>query len=379
MPPKFLTLTRFDMGIFAVSLMLILAIGITVIFAIPQDVLRVAYLRLDESGFYQLFVADPFDLNNKRQLTNTPRGIFDFDTSPDGRNIVYTTRDTETFHADLYLLDVTTGRVTALTNCKGEDSDCFAPVYSPTGDYIAYERVPLNSDIGTGIGSPRIWLVDVRTTEIRTFPLINETQILGTGAVWSGDGAVIAFYDNANGGIVTYRLADGQVQYVPSSFGVAGALSPNGDRIIYSEMTFDGTTSTSRAYLQIADLANGVSQILTDPSDQVDDQFSAWRPNSQQVAIGRRYMDDRFTRGAQVYLLDTRTSETTPLLIDPRYSSGFFVWDKSGEKLVMQRFQQVGDDGLPYARGTTEVWVYELATQRLIKIDDNSRNPRWLP
>jgi Tol biopolymer transport system component len=379
MSTKFISLTRFDIGIFVISLMLILAIGITVIFAIPQDVLRVAYLRLDERGFYQLFIADPFDLNNKRQLTSLPRGVFDFDTSPDGRHIVYTARDAQTFHADLYLLDVDTGRVRMLTNCKGEDSDCFAPVYSPTGAYIAYERVPLNNDIGTGIGNPRIWLIDARSGDMQTFPLINETQILGTGAVWSGDGAVIAFYDNASGGIITYRLADGQMQFVPSSFGVVGALSPNGDRIIYSEMTFDGATSTSRAYLQIADLANGVSQILTDPSEQVDDQFSAWRPNSQQVAIGRRYMDERYTRGAQIYLIDTRTAQTTPLLIDPRYSSGFFVWDPSGEKLVMQRFQQVGDDGLPYSQGTTEVWVYELTTQRLIKVDENSRNPRWLP
>lgn len=379
MSAKFVSLTRFDIGIFVISLTLILAIGITVIFAIPQDVLRVAYLRLDEAGFYQLFVADPFDLNNKRQLTNAPRGIFDFDTSPDGRYIVYTERDPITFHADLYLLDVDTGRVRPLTNCKGEDSDCFAPVYNPTGAYIAYERVALNSDLGTGIGSPRIWLIDVRTPDARTFPLISETQILGTGAVWSADGSTIAFYDNASGGIIIYRLADGQVQFVPSSFGVAGALSPTGDRIIYSEMTFDGATSTSRAYLQIADLTNGVSQILTDPSEQVDDQFSAWRPNTQQVAIGRRYMDERFTRGAQVYLLDTRTAQATPLVIDPRYSSGFFVWDNSGERLVMQRFQQVGDDGLPYTRGTTEVWVYELPTNRLIKIDENSRNPRWLP
>nr|MCU0481620.1 hypothetical protein [Anaerolineae bacterium] len=130
---------------------------------------------------------------------------------------------------------------------------------------------------------------------------------------------------------------------------------------------------------QIADLAGGVSQILTDPSEMTDDQTAAWRPNSQDIAIGRRYMDERYTRGAQIYLMDSRTLETEPLLIDPRYASGFFVWDEAGERLVMQRFQQIGDDGLPYTQGTTEVWVYELATERLIKVDENARNPRWLP
>ncbi|HRF93587.1 MAG TPA: hypothetical protein PLZ51_00265, partial [Aggregatilineales bacterium] len=107
-------------------------------------------------------------------------------------------------------------------------------------------------------------------------------------------------------------LADGTIQYVPSTFGVTGALSPNGDRMIYPEMIFDGTTS--RAYLQIADLAGGVSQILTDPSEMTDDQTAAWRPNSQTVAIGRRYMDERFTRGGQIYLLNSQTLAVEPLV-----------------------------------------------------------------
>ncbi|MCU0479796.1 MAG: hypothetical protein MUE54_01135, partial [Anaerolineae bacterium] len=199
--------TPFDKIIWVVSIILIFAIGLSVVFGIPEDVLRVAYLRLDENRIYQIFVADPNNLNNKRQLTTASKGIYDFDTSPDGRSIVYTERDPKTFHADLYLLDVESGRVTPLTNCKGEDSDCFAPTYNPNGDFIAYERVPLNSELGTGIGSPRIWLLDMQTDTIRNAPLINENQILGTGAVWSGDGTRIAFYDNANGGIVVYALA----------------------------------------------------------------------------------------------------------------------------------------------------------------------------
>lgn len=378
MPAKlFLHITLFDKIVWGAMLILTLAIGLTVAFGIPQDVLRVAYLRLDEKDQYQIFIADPNDLNNKRQMTNAPRGIYDFDASPDGRSIVYTQRDPNTFHADLYLLDVESGRVSQLTNCKGEDSDCFAPVYNPNGGIIAYERVPLNSDIGTGIGSPRIWLLDMRGESVNNTPLINESQILGTGVAWSGNGERIAFYDNAGGGIVIYTVATGEIQFVPSSFGITGALSFDGNTMIYAEMIFDG--QTSRAYLQIADLAGGVSQILTDPSEMTDDQTAAWRPNSGEVAIGRRYMDERYTRGAQIYLIDTRTLESKPLLVDPRYASGFFIWDTTGERLVMQRFQQVGDDGLPYSKGTTEVWIYELATERLIKIDEQARNPRWLP
>jgi len=373
-----LGLTPFDMVVWATCAILALVIGLSVAFGIPEDILRVAYLRLDDEGkYYQIFATDPNDLNNKRQLTNTSNGIYDFDASSDGRTIVYTTRDPITFHADLYLLDVASGRATLLTNCKGEDSDCFAPIFNPNGTQIAYERVPLNSDLGTGIGSPRIWIIDISVQPASNTPLINETQILGTGAVWSGNGSHIAFYDNANGGIVVYTLADGNFQFIPSTFGVTGALSPDGDRAIYPEMIFDG--SVSRAYLQIADLAGGVSQILTDPSEMTDDQTAAWKPNSPIVAIGRRYMDDRYTRGGQIYLLNSDTLSVEPLVIDPRYSSGFFLWDADGERLVMQRFQQIGDDGLPYNRGTTEVWVYELATERLIKIDDNARNPRWLP
>ncbi|HRF93586.1 MAG TPA: hypothetical protein PLZ51_00260, partial [Aggregatilineales bacterium] len=107
------------------------------------------------------------------QLTTSPKGVYDFDTSPDGRTIVFTERDPQTFHADLYLLDVDSNRITPLTNCKEEDSDCFAPSFNPNGQFISYERVPLNSDIGTGIGNPRIWLIDMSTQPARNIPLIS--------------------------------------------------------------------------------------------------------------------------------------------------------------------------------------------------------------
>lgn len=371
-----LSITRFDAIVLSISLLLILAIGITVL-AIPRHVLRVAYLRLDDKGLYQIFVIDPQNPASRRQLTNAPKGIYDFDTSPDGRFIVYTERDPKAFNADLYLLDTSTERITRLTNCLGEGSDCFAPVFNPNGTSIAYERLSLNNELGMGIGNSRIWLVDLTQSPPTTYPLISESQILGTGAVWSGDGQRIAFYDNAGGGIVVYTPADGALNFVPSAFGITGALSYDGSQMIYPEMTFDG--QRSRAYLQIADLSRGVSQILTDPSEMSDDQIAVWQPNSTKIAIGRRYMDERYTRGGQIYLLDSRTMSVTPLVIDPRYSSGFFVWDASGERLVMQRFQQLDDAGLPYGAGTTEVWMYDMPTNTLIKLDDNARNPRWLP
>ncbi|HRF97142.1 MAG TPA: hypothetical protein PLZ51_18165, partial [Aggregatilineales bacterium] len=95
---RLIQFTPFDMVVWAICAILTLIIGLSVAFGIPEDVLRVAYLHIDDKGMYQIFATDPNDLANKRQLTTSPKGVYDFDTSPDGRTIVFTERDPETFH-----------------------------------------------------------------------------------------------------------------------------------------------------------------------------------------------------------------------------------------------------------------------------------------
>lgn len=169
-----------------------------------------------------------------------------------------------------------------------------------------------------------------------------------------------------------------QVLFIPSDFGVVGSLSPDGGYLAYPEMVFD-ELQFRRANLQVANLETGYVSSLTEPGEFADDQLAEWHPNGEWIAISRQYMDERYTRGTQIYLKDTTTGALDPLVVEPAYSSSFFRWNRGGTALVMQRFRQLNDQGEIYSGGSTEIWVYDMETRRLIFIADNAYNPIWIP
>jgi hypothetical protein len=64
---------------------------------------------------------------------------------------------------------------------------------------------------------------------------------------------------------------------------------------------------------------------------------------------------------------------------DSLYNNGFVSFDPTGDKLVIQRFQQFAEDGTPNRGGRPEVWTYSLATGELTQIAANAMFPRWVP
>lgn len=379
----FLRLSRFDLTVFGVIAALVAGIVLTAALGIRQTPQRLAYLKITGgSGRYQVWIADPASPEDAEQVTNANYGVFDYDVSPDGDSIVYSERDFDSGIADLKLLDLHSGNVRQLTNCIMEDSDCDAPVFHPDGSIIAYQRQSLNTDLGMGVGSIRIWLLDISTEPPTTYPLFSEAEIVGYTPIWSADGSHIAFYDLVNQGILVFDFTasetegDQPLKFVPTQMGVVGSLSPDGSQMIFPEMLLGG--GQSRSFLQLADLTNGVFETLFDPNEPTDDQQTAWSPDGRYIALGRRYWDERYTIGAQIYLLDMQDRSVSPLIVDPGYSNSMFVWDARGENLALQRFAQLQPTDPRYGTNTTEVWTYSLESRRLVKIDENARNPKWV-
>jgi Tol biopolymer transport system component len=367
-------LTLFDLIVLVVVALLVTAIGLSAALGISDPVDRVAYLKLDDRGLYELWISTPGDEDSAEQITETQNGVYDYDVSDDGNYIAFTERDFQTGIAEIYLMTLATGQIEQITTCVMQDSDCSAPVFHPEGDFIAYERVSLNNELSpVGIGAPRIWLIDLTTgaSPPPTFPLVDDTQVLGRSAVWSANGERIAFYDFATSSIIVYDLTAGDDEafvLVPTRVGIMGSLSPDGTQLIYPVL------NQNRGYLQLADLDSERTQILYEPGQEIDDQQTAWSPDGRYVAIGRRAGQ----RATQLYALDTRTTTIAPLLTDNRYVHSFFSWNDSGERLVMQRFQQLDELGNFNNDGKLEVWTYELETRQLIKIAEDARSPQWV-
>ncbi len=337
---------------------------------------RVAYLAPADGMPQNIWIASLDDPANPQQVTFTPDGVYDFGVSPDGSQIAFAERHALTGTSDIKLLDLTSGGITQLTNCQ--DSDCTTPVWRPDGRVIAYNRVDFNSDIGAASTSPtRVWLLDLTTTPATTRPLFADLQILGYSPEWSDDGKRISVY-NRDEGILVYDFDSNNVSAIPSRGGSSGALSPDGNTVVFSELTIVEGQQT-RSYLQLADLTTQELRLLSRPEDPIQDERAEWRPDGERLAIARRYQDDRYTRGYQIYLMDPADGSVQPLTDDARYANAFFSWDPTGERLVVQRFPELTESGEPNSEGRPEIWMLEVESGELTLITSNAFHPRWVP
>jgi Tol biopolymer transport system component len=374
-------ITRFDVAVCTTAVLFLLA---TLALAFLQRTYpqQVAYLHPVRGGIQNIWVAPLDNPDEARQVTFSDYGIYNFDVSPDGRYIAYADRD-ETGLTDLWLHDLHSNNTTRLTNCLAQDADCKTPVFNADGSVIAYERMNINRNLAeVGPGAIRIWLVDPTRQPYNTSPLSENSLIIGHSPQWSQDNNSIAFYnaDLANPSIFIYTFdpdeGERNVKSVSSLHGTVGALAPNGDALIYPEIV--NRDSGLYTHLRIADLDTLESEDLTPAQGANDDPDVVWHPEGNRATIGRRYTDERYTPGYQIYSLDLESQQATPLMVDERYSHGFFSWDEAGEWLVIQRFPLTLADGSPAIDASPEIWVLNDETGAMTRIAEDAFLPRWV-
>ncbi len=370
-------LNRFDYTVFAVSAVLLILLALTVLVGSrPAQPPRIAYLA-PSRGLSNLWLVDPANPQlPPQQITFSETGIYDFEASPDGTSIAYSSQDAATGIREIYLLDVASGTTQRLTNCTAEDADCTTPAWRPDGSVIAYERITLNSALGLGASAPRVWLMDMTATTPTHVPLFTESQILGYGAQWAGNGSRIALYDSVNQSIMIYnfeaRQENDRLDVIAAGNGSVGSLSPNGNLLVYPELILDG--SFTRAALRLADLDEGQSEYLTPEGERVDDATAVWHPDGTRIAFTRQNLDEGFTGGDQIYLMDVPTRTVTPLVFDSGYTNGALSWSPDGTQLVMQRFPFPSS-----ANSTPEIWTYTLDSGQIRRVVEDGYLPGWVP
>ncbi len=373
-------LDKLDIAVFVIVALCLAGLGAAAYISDPnRQPARIAYLYPALGAAQNVWLADISEPNHRRQLTFSERGIFDFDISPDGRWLAYAERMTDG-SVTLRLLNISSGQRRDLVDCAELKALCSAPVFSPNGEMLAYQRAEA---LGGSFGLSRIWLVDMTSSAYDTVPLIADSQIVGHSPRWSGDNHTLAFYsaDSSQPGILLYDLVprgddDAQLRFIPSSHGTMGALAPNGRQVIFPELVFRDNQFYS--HLQIADLAQREFAAFTDPDGPTDDVAAQFSPDGSMIAIARRYTDSRWTPGHQVYLreLTAEADDWQPVAHDAAYSASYFRWDGAGARLVMQRFPLYGDASKSEP-ARPEVWVYELATGESRMIIADAYLPQW--
>jgi len=352
---------------------------------------QIAYLAPITGAVPNIWIAPLDNPDAAQQITQTAMGVFDFDVSPDGRRIVYAARDSQTLLSELFLLDLRSGEVEQMTDCVAANSDCRTPTFHPNGLTIAFEEYSLADDADSGDHAGhheevvRIWLLDVVERPFDAHPLYIDPDFQGYSPQWGADGQSLIFYnpDPTTPGIMIYNFdlatEDRTVRQIPSFYGVTGALAPDGQRVVYPQARQYGNLSVS--YLNLIDLSAGQAaetRPLIDTEAPIDDSVVIWHPAGESITIGRRYMDERFTRGYQIYQMDINSFEAEPLLVDERYHHGVFAWNATGDKLVLQRTPLLTQTGGAEINPRSEIWVYDHNTGDTTRIAEDAMMPRWV-
>lgn len=375
-------LSKLDYVVFGITALCLLGVALAAIVSDPaRQPIRVAYLYPATSSPQNVWMAEIDNPDAKEQVTFSENGVYDFDFSPNGDWLAFSERS-EAGIVNLRLMDMRNGRVTDLVDCEAQYAYCTTPVFSPDGSKLAYQR---SESINGSFGLSRIWLVDMTSGNYETDRLIDDGQVVGHSPVWAASGNTIAFYssDSREPGILIFDFvpregSDAQLRFIPSSYGAMGTISPNGQRIIFPEIARRGEQFV--AQLRVADLWNKTFAAFTDPDSPADDANARWSPDGQTVALARRYTDNRWTAGHQLYLWTASDADQalTPILYDERYNTSYFRWNQTGDRLVLQRFPLARGNGGDNRQRVPEVWIYDLENGESSKIVENAFVPRWL-
>jgi Tol biopolymer transport system component len=328
---------------------------------------RVLYMYPASAQDRNLYMED-LNSGETTQLTQAPFGLADYSVSADGKTVAYTLYN-EDGTADIWLYDMATGASYQLTNCVS--AFCGAPAWKPDGTQIAYERDEYDPTFG--VSARRVWVVDVLTAQSTL--LFEDTQVTGHSAQYSPTGNRLAMFSTNPPGILIYDFVAQNQSFVENMQGIVGEFSEDGSKLVYPILVRGAIGSTFYTHLELVDFEANKRTQVTGPSESaIEDMLGFWRPGyPTQLAVERRYLDNRYTDGPQVYLLDTETQEATPLIVDAAYNQGSLEWSPDGNMLVMQRFNRSVQGARP------EIWVYSLNSEDLTLIAEDAYLPSFVP
>jgi TolB protein len=220
-------------------------------------------LSYEEDGFAHLFAYIP----GQMPLTRLTSGNWD-DTSPSpepgGKRIAFASNRGGNW--DLYLLDLSTGELTPLTNTPEYES---APTWSPDGSYLAYEKYT-NDNLDIFVGPAK----DPLNGAVN----LTNSPAADTSPAWAPDGRHIAFVSDGEIILADLDKTDGDrftnlshTDYASESHPV---WSPDGKKLAWAS----AATTLGRSGIYIWDA------IKKEPATWLGDgDYPAWNPAGDQI------------------------------------------------------------------------------------------------
>jgi len=333
---------------------------------------RLAYLwPADETA--DLYLLTP-DSGERLRLTHSEAGVLEYTPARDGSAIVYAALRMDG-SAELRRLDLITQADYVVLECPA-GSRCQAPALSPAGDLLAYEQFEWQtSDSGGRVPGPRqVWLLSLveGAVPVQVPPL---GQVTST-PIWSPNG-LLSFYNGSLRAVGLVRPGSlVPINMIPNGLGLLGTWSPNGEYLLLPEIVFEEEQPTDQASAFSSHLfrVEPETAIRQDFSlGLVEDASPAYSPDGEWIAFGRKYLDERWTPGRQLWLMRSDGTEPRPLTDEPDFNHSSISWNPDSASLVYMRASSV-DPNLP-----SQIWVTDLAGSASLLLVEGGYLPEWIP
>jgi len=209
-----------------------------------------------------------FDLDSREeeQLTDERFLISSFDPSPDGKlaalSARYFNRRNDADKTELFLLDLTSGEKTRLTDNQAPEGGV---LWAPNSSQFLYSAADDSAWLNR---NTKLWMMDAELAEHRKISGSFDGQIRSPS--WTPDGRYVLFAGTEGTRWNVFRLdvESGDVQSITNLDGVVGSLSFSADRrrFVYAYTDFDSPTD-----LFVGTVENFEPLQVTDANPQLDD------------------------------------------------------------------------------------------------------------
>lgn len=331
---------------------------------------RLAYLypSTGPAGLYSLNLTT----GEIETLVPESENVLDFDVGATGVEIYYTNAPGDGSTV-LHRLNTLRDEDRVLLAC--DQALCRTGRVSPQGDFLAYERTPLDESAVT-----QVWLLPLEGDQpVKPFPAgdpAHQTQ----SPHWSPTG-LLTYYNASLSSFVVQDPRFGQIARFPGQTGMSGDWDDEGQYYVFPEVQLD-PVSASPALTDVVSVSSshllrfrldGSFVDLTQSND-VEDASPALSPGGSRIAFGRKFLDpERWSFGRQLWLMNTDGSLARQVTNDPPYNHYDFAWSPDGALLAYCRFNKDRLTDLP------ELWLMNADGSQPLEIIKGGYAPQWIP